>query len=302
MNGYLHKAYAGSLSDNGEIIFLPHSIGWILKRKVPNFNYYDGMGIYPLFICENWDGLTKDLKEIRTELICFSIVTDPFGSFDKRSLEKEFTDIFFPFKEHFVINLSEPYEKMISKHHWRNIRKAQDEIFVEMCESPKLVANEWIKLYKHLIKIHQIRGIPAFSEKALTVQLEVPGVKVFRGIHDEETVGMLIWYVHNNIGYYHLGASNKQGYRLKASFALFWESIKYFSSIGLSWINLGAGAGTKNNKTSGLTRFKKGWSSDTRTAYFCGKIFDHDLYHKIKQSNNVPNTNYFPAYRSSEIK
>ena len=74
MNGYLHKAYAKSLLNNGEIIFLPQSKGWILKRKIPNFNYYDGMGIYPLFICENWNGLSEDLKEIRNELICFSLI------------------------------------------------------------------------------------------------------------------------------------------------------------------------------------------------------------------------------------
>ena len=113
---------------------------------------------------------------------------------------------------------------------------------------------------------------------------------------------MLIWYIHNNIGYYHLGASSERGYRFKASFALFWESIKYFSSIGLDWINLGAGAGTKINGTSGLTRFKRGWSSDTRTAYFCGKIFDHHLYEKIKQLNKCISKNYFPVYRSCEAK
>jgi len=302
MNGYFHKAYAQSLSDYGEKIFLNHSKGWILRRKISNFEYYDGMGIYPLFVCENWDKLPKDLKEIENELVCFSIVTDPFGNFDKNVLKQEFSEVFIPFKEHFIIDLSQPIEKNISKHHWRNIKKAQKHILVERCESIHLISNEWIKLYKHLTKVHHIRGIPAFSERALTEQLEVPGAIVFRGIHNEETAGMLIWYIQNNIAYYHLGASSEMGYGLKVSFALFWESINYFSSIGLEWINLGGGAGIGGNGTTGLVRFKQGWSSGKRLTYFGGKIFNRNKYQEVKRRNKTVNKNYFPVYRSCESK
>jgi hypothetical protein len=301
MVGYLHNAYAQSLSDHGEIIFLPHSKGWILKRKIPNSYYTDGMGIYPLFFCENWDGLLKDFEEIKNDLVCFSIVTDPFGKFRKTNLKQAFKDAFFPFKEHYVIDLSKPLDKIIAKHHLRNLKKAQKEIRVERCESPQLVANEWLKLYKHLIKIHNIKGIPSFSEKALTQQLNVPGAKVFRGIHKNNTVGMLVWYIHNNIGYYHLGASSDTGYRLNVSFALFWESLKYFCSVGYDWINLGAGAGINGNVTSGLTRFKKGWSTGTKTVYFCGRIFNRKHYNEILNKSKNNSFDYFPAYRKGEF-
>lgn len=302
MDGYLHSAYAQSLLDHGEIIFLPHSKGWILKRRIPNFDYYDGMGIYPLFICENWEGLSEDIEEIKNELVCFSIVTDPFGKFNKNILIREFTDVFSPFKNHFVIDLSQPFDKYISRHHRRNIKKAQRKIFVEKCELSRSIVDDWIKLYKHLIRIHNIRGIPAFSEKALSRQLEVPGAQIFRGIYGGETIAMLVWYIDNNIGYYHLGASSELGYRLKASFALFQQSIEYFYNIGLEWLNLGAGPGTDGKKASGLTRFKKGWSSGTRTTYFCGKIFDRLKYAEIIRKKNILNGNYFPAYRSDEFK
>ena len=145
MDGYLHITYAESLSDYGEILFLPYSKGWILKRRIPKSDYNDGMGIYPLFVCENWDELARDFAEIKNKLVCFSIVTDPFGEFDKNVLKSLFSDAFFAFKEHFIIDLSQNLDNIISKHHWRNIKKAREKIFVERCKSPKLIADDWIK-------------------------------------------------------------------------------------------------------------------------------------------------------------
>jgi hypothetical protein len=301
MNGYLHNTYAQSLSDYGETVYLTHSKGYILKRRIPDFDYYDAMGIYPLFVCERWDKLFRDLEEIKNELVCISIVTDPFGEFDKNVLKSLFSDAFCAFKEHFIIDLSQNLDKIISKHHWRNIKKAQKKISVEICGSPKLIADDWIKLYKHLIKAHNIKGIPAFSERALAQQLEVPGVQIFRGINEGETVAMLVWYIIKNIVYYHLGASSDRGYGLNASFALFSRAIEYFSSLGLDWINLGAGAGANTNRASGLARFKKGWSSGTKQVYFCGRIFNAELYNNILKQKNMGSGKYFPAYRKGEF-
>jgi hypothetical protein len=301
MNGYLHNIYAQSLSDYGDIICLPHSKGWILKRRIPDSDHYDAMGIYPLFVCESWENLPRDLEEIQNELVCLSIVTDPFGEFDKNILKSLFSDAFFVFKEHFIIDLSKNLDKIISKHHWRNINKAQKNVFVERCRSPKLVAYDWIKLYRNLIKVRNITGIPAFSERALAKQLEVPGVQIFCGINEGETVAVLVWYIIGNVAYYHLGASSDRGYGLNASFALFWRSIEYFSSSGLDWVNLGAGAGTNANGNSGLTRFKKGWSSGTKPVYFCGRVFNQEIHDKILKQKNIEYDKYFPAYRKGEF-
>ena len=302
MSGYLHNTYAESLSDYGEIICLPHSKGWILKRRIPNSGYHDGIGIYPLFACENWDKLPLDLEEVKNDLVCLSMVTDPFGKFDKNVLKNLFIDAFFVFKKHFVIDLSKNMDEIISKHHWRNIKKAKKKIFVEKCESSKLICDDWIKLYKHLIKAHNITGIPAFSERALAKQLEVPGAQIFRGINEGETIAVLVWYIIKNVAYYHLGASSDRGYRLNASFALFWKSIEYFSSLGLEWINLGAGAGANANGISGLARFKKGWSSGTTPVYFCGRIFNAEQYNNILKQKNMGSGKYFPAYRKGEFR
>ena len=39
----------------------------------------------------------------------------------------------------------------------------------------------------------------------------------------------------------------------------------------------------------------------TRTAYFCGRIFDRRLYQEIVKSAGIVDTDYFPAYRLGEF-
>ena len=124
---------------------------------------------------------------------------------------------------------------------------------------------------------------------------------MFRAVHQEVTVGITLWYVQSNIAYYHLGAYSEIGYQLRASFALFWSVIEYFSSLKLQWLVLGAGAGFQGTETDGLSRFKKGWSTGTRTAYFCGHIFDFNRYAEIVKSKKKSTTDYFPAYRFGEF-
>jgi hypothetical protein len=112
---------------------------------------------------------------------------------------------------------------------------------------------------------------------------------------------MLLWYVQHEVGYYHLGAYNQRGYALQASFGLFWRAIDYFATKGLRWLNLGAGAGTETPTDSGLSKFKRGWATGTRTAYFCGRIFDPVTYREITEAGGCTATDYFPAYRQGEF-
>src|SRR6185295_19178366 len=99
-----------------------------------------------------------------------------------------------------------------------------------------------------------------------------------RAVREGETLGMLLWYEQDSRDYYHLGAYSPAGYELRASFALFSYSMEYFAEHGSKWLSLGAGAGSGAEATSGLTRFKQGWASGTRPAYFCGRIFDRNRY------------------------
>lgn len=299
--GYIHPGYTESLAEFGTPRKLPRSKGWILVRQVPGFPYRDAMGCYPLFACQDWSHLHADLEYIGNDLVSLSLVTDPFGEYDEAYLNQCFKDVVIPFKEHFIIDLCRPMNTVVSSHHRRYARKALQDLYVEKCDDPTQFLNEWVDLYANLIKMYNIKGILAFSRLAFAKQLSVPGIVVFRAVYEERTVGMLLWYIQGEVAYYHLGASSDFGYELRASFALFWSAIEYFAANGLRWLNLGAGAGVESSGADGLSRFKRGWSTGTRTAYFCGRIFDHARYSEIVKAKGISATDYFPAYRKGEF-
>jgi len=301
-NGYLHPQYPQSLAEFGTLRELPRSEGWILERQILGFPYHDAMGCYPLFVCQDWSQLHADLENMGSEPVTLSLVTDPFGDYEKNYLRRCFRHVVLPFKEHFIVDLRRPMKTFVCQHHRRYARKASGQLKVEICEEPGQFINKWVELYANLIKRHNIRGILAFSRSAFAKQLKVPGIVVFRAVHQEETVGMLLWYTHGEVAYYHLGAYSNLGYDLGASFPLFWFAIEHFAGNGLTWLNLGAGAGVKGNGTDGLSRFKRGWSTGTRTAYFCGRIFDYAKYSEVVKIKGNSSTDYFPPYRKGEFE
>jgi len=300
MSGYIHPGYAESLAEFGTPRQLPRCGGWILERRIPEFSCSDATGCYPLFVCKDWSKLNTDLKTLENDLVSLSLVTDPFGNYDRNYLNQCFTDVVIPFKQHFVVDLNQQEKKYVSEHHRRYARKALQRIHVERSERPVDHIDDWVKLYEGLISRHDIRGISTFSRAAFARQLKIPGLVMFRALHEESTVGILLWYVHEGVGYYHLGASNFLGYEMHASFALFWHAIEYFEATRLRWLDLGGGAGIKNNGTDGLSEFKRGWSNGFRAAYFCGRIFDHNKYAEIMMRKGLAGTNYFPGYRKGE--
>jgi hypothetical protein len=298
--GYAHPDYAAALAQFGQPRLLAQSEGWILERTIPGTDYRDAMGCYPIFACRDWSLLKKDLADLGDdELISLVLVADPFGNFTKTILAEIFKDLVAPFKEHFVIDLGERLQEFVEPHHQRNARKALRVIEVEHVASAEVLLNEWSLVYANLIKRHSITGMAAFSHDSFVRQLRVPGIHAFRATREGQTVGINLWYADDEAGYYHLGAYDEEGYRLRASFALFWRAIEHFAAAGLKWLDLGAGAGAANEGGDGLTRFKRGWTNTTRMAYLCGRIFDRAKYRCLAEAKGV--SDYFPAYRKGEF-
>jgi hypothetical protein len=306
IRGYAHPAYAQALEEFGTPLSLPRCGGWILRRPVRGFSYFDAMGCYPLFSCTDWSSLKPDLDQAGSELVSLAAVIDPFGTQEEALLRDCFPDVVIPFKEHMAADLTQSPDDYVAAHHRRNAQKALQEIQIDIPADPTLYLEDWIKLYDVLIERHGIRGLSAFSNDSFARQLQVPGMLMFRATYEGRTAGMVLWYVSNGVAYYHLGAYTDEGYEKRASFALFWTALEYFAGHGVRWLNLGAGAGlSANGEEDGLTRFKKGWSNSRRTAWFCGRIFDRKKYDEIVKARVVPSgqspTNYFPAYRQGEF-
>ena len=298
--GYSHPLYAASYAELGEPRHLPRSGGWILQRAIPGNDSFDAMGCYPLFACRDWRGLEADLAEL-ADLVCLSAVTDPLGDYTPEILRRCFGAVCIPFKQHFVADLTRPREEFVASHHRRNARKALALAIVEEAECPATWADDWVRLYGHLIERHSIDNFTTFSPRILAAQLRVPGMHVFRALVDGAVAGMALWLAQGNAAYYHLAAYNDAGYRSRVSFALFWSAFGYFAERGVMRLSLGAGAGVQGSADDGLTRFKQGWSTGTKTVYLCGRILDESAYARLAQGLGDATTRYFPQYRSGEF-
>lgn len=281
---------------------LPQSAGWLLEREIGETGARDAMGCYPLFACRDWSQLQSDLAQLEGELASVAVVTDPFGDYREVDLARAFPDVARPFKEHFVVDLTRSPREFIHAHHQRSARKALERLTVERCAAPALFLDEWTELYSTLVARHEIKGLAAFSRESFARQFAVPGLTLLRATHEGRGVGMLLWYTQNGVGYYHLGAYSVEGYELRASFALFHYALEYFAADDqVRWLNLGAGAGAAGDGTNGLTRFKSGWATATRTAYFCGRILERERYAKLVRARGTESANYFPLYRAGEF-
>jgi Acetyltransferase (GNAT) domain len=304
-SGYLHPSYAASLAEFGVPKLLPQSGGWILEREVAGTPLRDAMGCYPLFACRDWRALPDDLETIAGENsedgpVSLALVTDPFGNFDAGILRRCFGDRVIPFKEHFVVSLDGAAEDGVSDHHRYYAQRARASVEVEKCEDTTAFLDEWVELYRSLTVRHALKGVKAFSATAFAQQLKVPGIVVLRARCEGRTVGAHLWYVQGDTAYSHLAAADERGYELMASYALYSFALEYFRDR-VQWLDLGAGAGLDAGSLDGLTRFKRGWTSRTRTAYFCGRIFDHEKYRALTAARKIQSSDYFPAYRAGEF-
>jgi hypothetical protein len=303
VTGYEHPDYAASLSEFGTIIRLPRSEGWALRRPIAGSLQHDLIGPYPLFFCKNWNQLPHDLTDLVGKAVSFSMVTDPFENLKPEFL-KSFFDVVLPFKKHFITELSRPIETFVSKSHQETVRRALRKIEVSLCPDPPAILSEWVRLYLNLARRHGIGGIRAFSKRAFSQQLSIPGLIAFeaREITTGGIVGIDLWYLQRDIAYGHLAAFSERGYELRASYATKWHALNYF--LGKAhFLNLGASAGAsiEMSADNGLAKFKRGWSTNTRTNYFCGKILDSVAYAKLVCEQNASAVSSFPAYRKGEF-
>ena len=297
--GYLHPGYAASFSEYGVPRELPRCRGWILERKIPRLPDYDAMGCYPLFACEDWSQLTKDLDEIGDDLVSVVLVTDPFGNYDEAVLRRSFS-LVTPFKEHYVADLRRPFAEIVTKDRNQCARTSHKRgVRVEECPDPTQYIDDWMRLFHVWAEGHNVHGIRAFSRETFLRQFRLPGLVMLRAVHQDATVAIGLFAIHGDVAYAHLVAFDEIAYRLRASCALYMAGIEHLADR-VRWIDWGGNAGVKDDPTDGLGQFKMGWSTGRRTAYLCGRVLNRARYSDIIKAKDVPATSYFPAYRASE--
>ncbi len=299
--GYLNRKYALSFTEFGTPTHLPNAQGWLLRRAIPDTpSLHDAMGCYPLFCCQNWNQLSHDVNQLEDDLVSLVLVTDPLANVDQASLQACFDHVH-AYKKHYVVETGRPVAEWVNKSHQRNAARALRKVEVEVCPQPEEYLDEWIRLFDVLAHRHAISGMRRFSRKAFESQLSVPGMVMFRASVGSHTVGLDLWYVQGDVAQGHLTAFDEVGYRHAASYATKWRLLEYFSNR-VRWINLGAGASL--DASDGLSYFKQGFSTGTKTAWLCGRVFQQHVYAKLASRHaavNKGSPGYFPAYRAGEF-
>jgi hypothetical protein len=299
LKGFGSAGYAQALAEFGTPTLLARSGAWYLQRAIPGSADRDGLGNYPFFMCQDWTGLADDLADAGRELVSFAAVPDPFGAYDEALLRRAFPDVCVHFKDHFVADLTRPPDEIISSHHRQYARKACKQVEVELVTTPLTYLDQWMVLFGLAIEKFKITGIRAYSRESFAQQLAVDGTVMLLARYKGEIVAIHFLYMDGEAAYAHMAASNDTGRKVGAAYALYEADIRYFTGK-VRWIDWGGEPGVAAGN-AGLSSFKGGWSTGTRPAYFCGRIFKRDRYEALLREKNIPETKYFPAYRHGEF-
>ena len=292
--GYRSFAYASTLSHIGIPMELGGAGTWLIKRSVDGTDADDAVGPYPLLCCSDWSSLCGDLAAHDDRFVSVTCVTDPFGAYRLDQLRTAFPALVRPFKRHLVVDSSRAFADHLPSNHRRNITRAARSVDVEVDIPPDEVADVWTRLYENLMGRHRISGMAAIGPEALVAQLSVPGARISRAVIGSETVAVQVWYLQEDVAYYHLGASSDRGYEVGSSFALLDRTLHHLAQQ-VQWLDLGAGPGLDERSDDGLTRFKRPWANHSEVAYLCGRVGRPDLYRRLAPGDRPV---YFPAYRA----
>jgi hypothetical protein len=300
IEGYSHPLYAHSLDEFGTPFLLQHSEGWLLEREIPGTVLQDLMGCYPIFSCQDWQGLARDIKEITNRYVSLVLVTDPFQDIEVSKLQEIFPDLAKPFKQHYIVDLMQDPWDSVSRHHRRNLRKAELNLQVEIASEPASWIDVWVNLYENIVGKYRLRGIQAFSKRSFVRLLQVPGVELMLAFWGDKPVGAQFWIHQGERAYNHLNALSIDGYELGAGFALYGFAIDYYKDK-VQYLDIGGGAGFNISGTDGLAAFKRGWTGNVRMTYLCGRILNNEDYRDLVREKDASLSTYFPAYRRGEF-
>ena len=296
---YAAGDYARALADGTSAALEIAEWGsFVLTREIPPRGaggppgLRDGMGVYPMTPIRKQADLKAGLGRLAAHgLLSVVVVPDPLASPEESQLAAAF-GLCRPFKTHHLIDRAAGAYAP-SKHHRAEIRRAERRCRVELVRlADHLPA--WTQLYDGLVERHAITGVATFSEAYFTVLSREPRMTALAAYVGNEISAMTIWFEHAGVGYNHLGASNALGYANGANYALYNAAIAHFSQAAV--LNLGGGAGSRDNPSDGLAVFKRGFANAEAKAMLCGAVLDEERYAAL--TGGLPPTEYFPAYRA----
>jgi hypothetical protein len=189
-----------------------------------------------------------------------ALVTDPMWS-PERSVLTEAFDVCRPFKEHFVVDRER--EIKLRKRHRNRINQARRIGKVrEISMSEHL--ETWLRLYRG--NVARLSIAEPFTESYFKTIAEMPDLRVLAVEAGGELVAITLWVAHHDTLYFHDGASNTAGMEVSAAYAAFAYAIE---TTDRRYVLLGGSAGLRDEPSSGLSMFKRGFANAVLASYLC---------------------------------
>ena len=287
---YGMERYAESLSHVGEPFAVRDWDSHLLIRGVEG-GRRDATGPYPLTVIAPDADIKAGLARLKAEgMVSIVLVLDDIQRPPLDAL-KAF-DFVRPFKTHHLHDRT-LVTFAYGRHHRYNVKRAHGQVrAVEISLADHL--DDWQRLYQELVGRHRLSGVHAFPTVHFKILSQLPGVRTFGAFADGVLVSAHLFVTHGDYAISHLVASTAQGYELGAAYAVNDAALEGLGTCQV--INFGGGAGSGDDPSGGLARFKAGFSNRIAQSYLCGKVLDHVAYDKL--SAGLDKSDFFPAYRS----
>lgn len=290
MHPYASAAYAHAFENLAQPLSVPQFGTYVLLRSIDGNAAVDAMGTYPLCALERDARLAEGIEVLR-DAGAISIVLVPDAFFGPAVDALAAFDLCTPFKLHFVHERSQPFR--YDSHHRYEVKRARAQCEVREAPLSQYQA-DWRRLYATLVARRGISGVQRFSDLYFSRLSALAGLRCHVALKDSAVLAMHLWIEHAGVAYSHLAASDEAGYQARAGYALNDFALERFGAAAA--IDFGAAAGTRDEPSDGLAKFKRGFSNARRMFYLCGKVLDAPAYERLSAGRAAGG--YFPAYRA----
>ncbi|HYI62221.1 MAG TPA: GNAT family N-acetyltransferase [Acidimicrobiales bacterium] len=260
---FCSEAYGRAMEEPGARAL--HVPGWdtyVLVRDAAG-GRRQAAGVRPLAPLAPGCDLQAGLDALRQEgVTSVSLITDPMWCPELPALQQAFP-ICRPFKENYFID-REKGAAHLRKRHRNIVNKARRTVEIRDVELADTLSR-WLELYQLNVDNRQIAQ--PFSATYFERLAQVAGLRTIAVLADGEIVSMTMWIRHQDVLYYHDGASSETGFEVSASYTAFAHAID--DTPDCRYVFFGGSAHFRDDPLDGLAVFKRGFSNSSAHSYLC---------------------------------
>jgi transposase-like protein len=256
-------AYAHALEDaDAKALAVPEWGTYVLVRASDN-GLLQATGMRPLAGLGPTSDVKGGLERLRRAGVrSISLVTNPLWCPELSVLQRHF-DSCRKFKSYFLVDRGSGRVRVRKRHRNRINHALRKSEVREVSLADHL--DTWLRLYRGNARRRQIGE--GFSPTYFERLVGVDGLETLAVVSEGRIVTMTLWLRHEEVLYFHDGASAEEGFQISASYAAFGHAIE--RSTSSSYVFLGGSAGLRDDPRDGLASFRRGFANATAPSYVC---------------------------------